>query len=385
MFTSKTVFILGAGASWHYGYPTGEELVRQILRKAVILANFCEISVNPLNVHRPNYIARNTRQPPGGSDRQEEWRLTGSECRELISRIDEVNPLVVDYFLGQNAPLQELGRLLIAWAILECEAKYVQYKKNINRGSGDGQSAQKDNWVRFVLYELAARCKKSRDLMENDVRFITFNYDVSLEAALYRGLRSIHLFESDDVDQFLSGDRIIHVYGKVGEPYSATITPTDFDLFSINMFEHIQQNDLAGQRNNVQVAFKTFLDAAYLASQGLKVIDPSDKDSQEIAVARQLISEAQRLYLLGYGFDENNNISLGLPKALHCGSSKKSVCFTNFKDINRVNKRASKVFFGGKDHFPPGGPSVETPREAYYEKSVRDVYEALELDFDLVD
>lgn len=27
MFRVPTVFILGAGASWHDGYPTGEELV----------------------------------------------------------------------------------------------------------------------------------------------------------------------------------------------------------------------------------------------------------------------------------------------------------------------------------------------------------------------
>ena len=34
MFKSPTVFILGAGASWHYGYPTGEELVKRIIEKA---------------------------------------------------------------------------------------------------------------------------------------------------------------------------------------------------------------------------------------------------------------------------------------------------------------------------------------------------------------
>jgi hypothetical protein len=34
MFTTKTVFILGAGASWHYGYPTGEGLVKKVVEKA---------------------------------------------------------------------------------------------------------------------------------------------------------------------------------------------------------------------------------------------------------------------------------------------------------------------------------------------------------------
>ncbi len=34
MFVNKTVFILGAGASWHYGYPTGEDLVTAVIEKA---------------------------------------------------------------------------------------------------------------------------------------------------------------------------------------------------------------------------------------------------------------------------------------------------------------------------------------------------------------
>jgi hypothetical protein len=36
MFRNKTVFLLGAGASWHYGYPTGEELVRKVIERAKI-------------------------------------------------------------------------------------------------------------------------------------------------------------------------------------------------------------------------------------------------------------------------------------------------------------------------------------------------------------
>ena len=34
MFNRKTVFVLGAGASWHYGYPTGEGLIEKIVLRA---------------------------------------------------------------------------------------------------------------------------------------------------------------------------------------------------------------------------------------------------------------------------------------------------------------------------------------------------------------
>lgn len=42
MFDRPTVFILGAGASWHYGYPTGEKLVGDVMKEAAELAGHCE-------------------------------------------------------------------------------------------------------------------------------------------------------------------------------------------------------------------------------------------------------------------------------------------------------------------------------------------------------
>lgn len=90
------------------------------------------------------------------------------------------------------------------------------------------------------------------------------------------------------------------------------------------------------------------------------------------------------MYILGYGFDENNSLRLRLRDNL--GSSKPtrlSVSFTNYGNVNRINKRASNLFFGNAVHFSPEAPQIEFGNQTYYEKSHRDVYEALELDFDL--
>jgi hypothetical protein len=42
VFDNKTVFLLGAGASWHYGYPTGEELAKKVAVTAKELGEFCK-------------------------------------------------------------------------------------------------------------------------------------------------------------------------------------------------------------------------------------------------------------------------------------------------------------------------------------------------------
>jgi hypothetical protein len=116
---NQTVFILGAGASWHYGYPTGEELVRRVIAKARLAQNYFNTVLNsPANgiPVRPNFISRKSLNPlPNGlKDMRKEWTTAIGECQNLIDRLTTVDPLVIDYFLGQNPDLIDIGRLCIA-------------------------------------------------------------------------------------------------------------------------------------------------------------------------------------------------------------------------------------------------------------------------------
>jgi hypothetical protein len=131
--------------------------------------------------------------------------------------------------------------------------------------------------------------------------------------------------------------------------------------------------------------FKILLDAVYSASKGLRVIDPDDKGSNDIdlTIARTAIANAQRILILGYGFDGNNSERLNLREFLAHSAERdnRPVAFTNYQDINQINKRASKLFYGHPRNFPPNGPAIVDR----YEKSVRNTYDALALDFDLAD
>ena len=120
MFDNPTVFILGAGASWHYGYPTGEDLVKNVIQKARAAGGYFRTTLNgdPGGlVHRPNYITRCSPDPlPNGTTGMKaEWSRAVQECEDLIDRLTSVDPLVIDYFLGQNQHLSDIGRFLIAW------------------------------------------------------------------------------------------------------------------------------------------------------------------------------------------------------------------------------------------------------------------------------
>jgi hypothetical protein len=69
MFRKDTVFILGAGASWHYGYPTGEELIKEVIAKTGIAEDYFR-RAEQSGIHWvPTYIERNgkkTRLMGGG-------------------------------------------------------------------------------------------------------------------------------------------------------------------------------------------------------------------------------------------------------------------------------------------------------------------------------
>jgi hypothetical protein len=99
--------------------------------------------------------------------------------------------------------------------------------------------------------------------------------------------------------------------------------------------------------------------------------------------AKESIREAKCVYILGYGFDENNNTRLGLSKSLH--EKNKCVLFTNSNNSNRINKSASRVLFNNPNQFFTLSVHGHQMEGYYFEKSVRDTYEALELDFDALE
>ncbi len=383
MFNKKTVFILGAGASWYYGYPTGEGLVKKVIDRATHLSRYFAHSREVKNGLLPQYIKDKLQYDDDawGAARAEDerndnaWKAALAESEKIKAALTQTNPLVIDYFLGWNPDLRSIGTLLVAWVILECEKRGQQYG-NINRG----EYSEKDNWCRFVIHQLAIGCKKSSDLLENDVTFVTFNYDISLELMLRQGLQHIQLFEKGDVEKFFTPSRVLHVYGAI----RSNIVPSDLDDWAKRTLD---PRTLTREQVPIyQTGYRDFLNKVYAASRGLRVIDPDDKETDKAIVeaAQKEIARAKSVYILGYGFDKNNSARLGLRESFdYEKNNNKSVFFTNLGDINRVNKRVSKLIFGRDNQIYAGSPAVErTGNSNLYERSVRDVYEALELDFE---
>jgi hypothetical protein len=289
---------------------------------------------------------------------------------------------------------------MIAAAILECEAVWPQLQANQNRRLDFIQlplrplndevnrldvTRYRDQWYRFVVHKLVYGCEMSSDLFKNNVTFITFNYDNSLEYHLYKALTSIDLLAPSDVQRFLSDGRIVHVYGSVHDGI-----PTDGDVAQLGVAATL--GSPFASPLNFSTEFeprKAFLDQCLTASENIRTIDPADKetDGAVLETARTWISNASVAYILGYGFDRSNSRRIGIDPTLDNSrdASGKCVMFTNFGDIDTINKKASKLFFGSYGGFLGHSIHGEPLRGDYVEKSTKNVYDALEQDFDALE
>jgi hypothetical protein len=97
MFTNQTIFVLGAGASWHYGYPTGEKLVNGVITAANRFTQYCENRLQCGQVVRliPDYVSKRIDSSRGIAGASEGWRHVQEECRLLIERLEAVRPLLL--------------------------------------------------------------------------------------------------------------------------------------------------------------------------------------------------------------------------------------------------------------------------------------------------
>src|SRR6516164_8139607 len=113
MIKNNTVFVLGAGASWHYGYPTGEELVYAIIKMAAKFEGYCrfrctESMTSYLKMAVPKYVENKTKLDTRSSSFYAAWDSVAEECRLIRERLSKVRPILIDHFLAWNETLRPI-------------------------------------------------------------------------------------------------------------------------------------------------------------------------------------------------------------------------------------------------------------------------------------
>lgn len=379
MFEEKTVFILGAGASWHYGYPTGADLIKNVIKFADDLVQ--KLQGNPYSIQGIDIL-----------DVSKYPRLELiDDCKKIAERLKQTNALVIDYFLEQNADLRRIGKFLIAWVLIEDEVFYhgnLQNGMDRNKNIGGHQGFERQDWYRFIAYKLLSDLdiRNPSELSDkNNVSFITFNYDVSLEHRLYKALNQVNFLQSDSnsVKRFMEQeDRFIHVYGQI-RPVSEVL-----NVPVLNERGH----DWYNKKMDI-------LNAASKAAENIRIIPELKNGNVSVLdLAKSKIAEAENVYILGYGFDPQNNGRIGLEQLSRASRKNKEIYFTNYGDKDSINKRVNRLWGLGNGEnieshdiaYYRGGPNYishltrKRDDANSYDRSTQDVYTALESDFDFL-
>lgn len=215
MFSKKTLFVLGAGASKELNMPLGLELRQKI---AGVL-NVFDPNTSELVLDRNISVVHAIVKMIGEVDfiQPEKKRL-----HNIVRRMQEalIYARSIDDFLNDNSEdkdLVTLGKIGIAAAIVEAESASLLANPQKKSVSAFNYSLS-DTWY-VGLSDMLRTNKNDLDSMFDSVQFIDFNYDRCLPVYLHHYLMTYYGVDSSYAEILLRKCKIIHPYGSIGTPF----------------------------------------------------------------------------------------------------------------------------------------------------------------------
>jgi hypothetical protein len=303
----NTVFILGAGASVPYGFPSSRDLRLEIIR-------------NFLQKYAPLY--------GNEKNKYDKWEFD-SKLRlieEFQKRFNLSSIYSIDYFMSRHKNFYELGKDSIIIHLLDYESK-CKFRESSKQKNSD--------WYSYLYNYMISNLRTSdafSRLSNNLFTFITFNYERSLEYFLAESLG--HSFEGMtnlQLKQVMKGTPIIHIYGKIA------VLPFSDDEEGVKFGQKIKIEDLPKLRENIKTIGDNF-DNIY-------------------STVSEVISEAHRIFFLGFGYAKINLLNLGIPLHLHSGQK----IFGTALGLNKRFIDNLKEFFIEENYLKPKNRGITNP------------------------
>ena len=256
MIKTPTTFIIGAGASCGYGLPTGVRLL-EMARELGARSNVYQLLLA--------------------------CSFTTDELETFISELRRVPVMSLDSFLEKRQHRPEtikVGRGIIAGLM----GQVVSEPRNVEQSSAD-------EWWPYV-FERMHRGAATGDAFvsgNQQLRFVTFNFDTFIEEHLARDVHLMFGFSHRDVLEMLKTIPVIHVHGRLPNMPPVPLT-----------------HDTV---NGVPTKWCEWLLAA--AAQINVVLDPIS--AEVVETARAAVRNAQVICFLGLAYDRTNLERLGFP------------------------------------------------------------------------
>lgn len=255
MIQRQTILILGAGASAPFGFPTGYQLLQQVIEKTTphdLVPNYAVLDhgnfLNQLG-HDAPYIRK---------------------FRDALLKSGKTS---VDAFLEHRSEFIPIGKAVMAIALIQYEDEQHLFKR-------DGGS-----WYEYLFNQLNARFE---EFNQNQLSILTFNYDRSLEHFLFTALQNATGKSEEECAEQLKSIPIIHLHGDLGalpqigkgleRPYNTNIT----------------------------------LETLNVAIKRIKIIHEGVANEPQFEQARHILSASEVICFLGFGYHPVNVERLGI-------------------------------------------------------------------------
>lgn len=266
MFESKTVIIVGAGASAEFGVPTGVGVFKEALKLEDVSSLWPAANFS----FRAGFRKYLSEHP----DRQlvQNYELFRRRVAAAVAPS-------IDRLAWLNEDISELCRAFSAWSILK-----HQYNEQVNTREDYGRPVHIYNYTKKVqhlnpfvgdLQNWIAKCADkwlgtaldSSQLSNDTLSFVSFNYDKIIEEAFLHFVSSTKRFE-DALPENMP--KVHHVHGAFPS-FPATLSEPDI----------------------------------YSAQRCIKYIEDGG-DEAEVIAAKRCLREASHIISVGFDFDPKN-------------------------------------------------------------------------------
>jgi hypothetical protein len=274
MFESKTVFVVGAGASAEVGLPIGRELTAKIANLLNIRVEFERIKSGDYQIYET--LKRTVQADP------DSWQ--GNSLIASARHIGDAMQLAtsIDTFLesfNHDKERMLLGKLGIAKAILMAERASKLAPAGESHKSFSIKSVANTWYVSLAQLLFSAVSANDIDKAFENVSFIVFNYDRCLQIFLIRALEVYFQLDRPKAEELLQKVKFLHPYGSVGTVFGQRADRVSFGADDVN---------LADVANRI-VTFSETVD-----------------DQAMLAMIRNEVRSAETLVFLGFGYHQQN-------------------------------------------------------------------------------
>lgn len=275
MFNGKcTLFILGAGASVDFGFPTGN-ILREELRRMYPDMHIKSLSES---VTRGKEIVHSDYRSfkAGGT------KSISSSILQTLEAVYALEPELSDFYdKFNNSPVYSIDEWLVNWPKLR-EVGCLILAYHILKAEANSKVFRTETWAQYLM----GLCGNTKEQFEEtEFLVMTFNYDRSFEHFLYLTLLNKYAYDPQKAKKIVKDKVIHHIHGKLGA----------LEWEEASEAEVIKYGE-----------YRVPFDQLRAAANRIKVVHETDHSDDLSQRARALIDWADNVVFLGFAYYREN-------------------------------------------------------------------------------